>query len=159
MTWRIVWIMTLVLCFDQASKLMASAWLSYGQPMPVLPIMSMTLLHNEGAAFSFLADAGGWQRWFFLGIALAVTVYCIYTLIREPLNPWMQAGYVLLVPGALGNAFDRAVFGYVVDFVHLHWGNWSFPAFNIADTSITLAAGCLLIGWYLDARSRPEHES
>ena len=151
--------MALVLCLDQATKLVATAWLNYGQPMPVLPFLSMTLLHNEGAAFSFLADASGWQRWLFLGIAVAVTAYCIHTLMHEPLNPWMQTGYVLLVPGALGNAFDRAVFGYVVDFVHLHWGHWSFPAFNIADTSITLAACCLLIGWYLDARSRPEHES
>ena len=68
----------------------------------------------------------------------------------------MRTGFVFLIPGAVGNGVDRFIFGYVVDFLHFHWGSWSFPAFNIADTSITLAAGCLLIGWYLDARRRPK---
>lgn len=159
MTWRVALIIAAILCFDQLTKFAASAWLTYAQPVPVLPFFSLTLLHNEGAAFSFLANAGGWQRWLFLLIAVIVSAYCVATLVRESLNPWMQAGYALLIPGALGNAYDRLALGHVVDFIHMHWGAWSFPAFNIADTSITLAAGCLLIGWYLDARSRPEHES
>ena len=125
----------------------------------LLAFFSFTLLHNTGAAFSFLADAGGWQQWLFLVLAVGVSAYSLWSLRDPELCQWMQAGFVLLIPGAIGNAIDRVAFGYVVDFLHFHWGHWSFPAFNVADTSITLAAGCLLIGWYLDARHRPKLQS
>jgi signal peptidase II len=148
--------MAAILLLDQGTKILASEVLTYAEPVRVLPFFSFTLLHNTGAAFSFLADAGGWQRWLFLALAVGVTVYCLRALWLEELNTWIASGYVLLVPGALGNALDRVLFGYVVDFLHFHWGAWSFPAFNLADTSITLAAIALLIGWYVDARHRPE---
>lgn len=156
MSWRIALIIAVILCLDQATKFLASTYLMYAQPVNVLPVFSLTLLHNTGAAFSFLADAGGWQRWLFLALAVLVTAYCVWALWREKLGFWVATGYVLLIPGALGNAIDRVVFGYVIDFLHFHWGAWSFPAFNLADTSITLAAVALLIGWYVDARHRPE---
>lgn len=145
-----------IFLLDQCTKLIASAYLNYAEPLTLLPFFSLTLLHNTGAAFSLLADAGGWQQWLFLVLAIGVSGYSVWSLRDPDLCKWMQAGFVLLIPGAIGNAVDRIAFGYVVDFLHFHLGNWSFPAFNIADTSITLAAGCLLIGWYIDARHRPE---
>ena len=144
----------LILLVDQFTKFLASTYLTYAEPIGVLPFFSLTLLHNTGAAFGFLADASGWQRWLFLTLAVGVSGYSIWSLRDPGLCRWMQTGFVLLIPGAIGNGVDRVAFGYVVDFLHFHWGSWSFPAFNIADTSITLAAGCLLIGWYLDARHR-----
>jgi signal peptidase II len=138
---------------------LASTYLNYAEPVGLLSFFSLTLLHNTGAAFSFLADAGGWQQWLFLVLAVGVSAYSIRSLRDPGLCGWMQAGFSLLIPGAIGNAVDRIAFGYVVDFLHFHWGNWSFPAFNVADTSITLAAGCLLIGWYVDARHRPKLQS
>ena len=144
---------------DQCTKLLASTYLNYAESFTLLPFFSLTLLHNTGAAFSFLADAGGWQQWLFLVLAVGVSAYSVWSLREPELCQWMQAGFVLLIPGAFGNAIDRVVFGYVVDFLHLHWGHWSFPAFNVADTSITLATGCLLIGWYFDARHRPKLQS
>ena len=144
----------LILLVDQFTKFLASTYLTYAEPIGVLPFFSLTLLHNTGAAFSFLADASGWQRWLFLTLAVGVSGYSIWSLRDPGLCRWMQTGFVLLIPGAIGNGVDRVAFGYVVDFLHFHWGSWSFPAFNIADTSITLAAGCLLIGWYLDAQHR-----
>lgn len=156
MSRRAALVILLILFLDQTTKFFASTFLLYAQPVNVLPFFSFTLLHNTGAAFSFLADAGGWQRWLFLALAVLVTGYCLRALWIEKLGFWVATGYVLLIPGALGNAIDRVVFGYVVDFLHFHWGSWSFPAFNIADTSITLAAIALLIGWYVDARHQPE---
>ena len=144
---------------DQCTKLLASTYLNYAESFTLLPFFSLTLLHNTGAAFSLLADAGGWQQSLFLVLAVGVSAYSVWSLREPELCQWMQAGFVLLIPGAIGNAIDRVVFGYVVDFLHLHWGHWSFPAFNVADTSITLATGCLLIGWYLDARHRPKLQS
>lgn len=144
----------LILLVDQFTKFLASTYLTYAESIGVLPFFSLTLLHNTGAAFSFLADASGWQQWLFLTLAVGVSGYSIWSLRDPGLCRWMQTGFVLLIPGAIGNGVDRVAFGYVVDFLHFHWGSWSFPAFNIADTSITLAAGCLLIGWYLDARHR-----
>ncbi len=149
----------LILLVDQFTKFLASTYLNYGEPVGVLPFFSFTLLHNTGAAFSFLADAGGWQRWLFLALAVGVSVYSIWALQDPNLCRWTQSGFIFLIPGAIGNGVDRVAFGYVVDFLHFHWGSWSFPAFNIADTSITLAAGGLLIGWYLDARNRPKLQS
>jgi signal peptidase II len=151
---RIVLIMVSVLLLDQLTKFFATTYLSYAESIELLPFFSLTLLHNTGAAFSFLADAGGWQQILFLILAVGVSGFCIWTLCRETLSPLTSAGYVLLIPGALGNAIDRVYFGYVVDFIHLHWNQWSFPAFNIADVSITVAACALLMGWYLDARHR-----
>lgn len=148
--------MLLIVGLDQVTKLLASTFLKYGEPELVVPMFALTLLHNTGAAFSFLSDAGGWQRWLFLFLAASITVFCAWSLATETLSRWMRIGYVCLISGALGNAIDRFVFGYVVDFIHLYWRTWSFPAFNIADMSITFAACCLIIGWYVDARHRPK---
>ena len=159
MRFDLAFVIGLIFLVDQCTKFLASTYLTYAEPVGVLPFFSFTLLHNTGAAFSFLADASGWQRWLFLTLAVGVSVYSIWSLRDPKLCRWMQTGFIFLIPGAIGNGVDRVAFGYVVDFLHFHWGSWSFPAFNIADTSITLAAGCLLIGWYLDARHRPKLQS
>ncbi|MGA1207065.1 MAG: signal peptidase II [Gammaproteobacteria bacterium] len=147
-----------VLILDQASKWAASTWLVYGVPWTLAPVFSLTLLHNEGAAFSVLAEAGGWQRILFIVLAVGVVVYALRALRTTP-SGWTRWGLVCIVPGAIGNAIDRAVFGYVVDFVHLHWQSWSFPAFNVADVAITIAAGTLVLGMWYDARHRTEVQS
>jgi signal peptidase II len=158
MTYRELLLVCALLVLDQGTKWAASAWLAYGVPLTLAPLISLTLLHNEGAAFSFLADAGGWQRMLFIGLAVGVVIYALRAL-RDMAPGWTRWGLVLIVPGAIGNGIDRLVFGYVVDFVHLHWHRWSFPAFNIADVAITIAAGALLVGMWNDTRHRTKVQS
>ncbi len=136
----------LVLVLDQASKRLASTWLVYGQPVEVLPVFDLTLLHNTGAAFSFLATAGGWQRWFFALIALAISAYLLFWLRNTPASARrLCLALALILGGALGNLIDRVLLGYVVDFISLHWQNWYYPAFNIADSAICV--GAVLLIW------------
>lgn len=158
MTGRELSLILALLIADQCTKWLASAGLDYGVPWTLGPFFSLTLLHNEGAAFSVLAEAGGWQRFFFVALAIGVTVYALRALRSMPLGI-TRWGLVLILPGAIGNAIDRLVFGYVVDFVHLHWGPWSFPAFNVADVAITMAAGALLLGMWHDTRNRSDVQS
>lgn len=147
---------------DQATKFLASQALVYGAPFPVLPVFNLTLLHNPGAAFSFLADASGWQRWLFTGLALGVSAYLVLLLRAPgPQTPGYRAGISLILGGAVGNLIDRLLLGHVVDFIQLHYGGWFFPAFNIADASITIGAMLLLGGsWFgsgpADAASRQD---
>lgn len=137
---------TLVLV-DQATKIAAVKWLTYQQALPVLPGFNLTLMHNPGAAFSFLADAGGWQRWFFAGLAVVVSVWLVF-LIRAsaPAARLYRLGLTLILGGAVGNLIDRLRLGYVIDFVELYYRTWSWPAFNVADSAITIGAGFFLLG-------------
>lgn len=144
-----------VVVVDQVTKWYATEHLALGVPVPVLPVFDLTLLHNTGAAFSFLAGAGGWQRWLFTALALGVSVLIAWWLHRLPAEEraTTAAGLALVLGGALGNVMDRLRLGYVVDFVHLHWGDAYFPAFNVADASITV--GAVLLGFdILFARKR-----
>lgn len=132
---------------DQLTKVAAVKWLTYQQAMPVLPGFNLTLMHNPGAAFSFLADAGGWQRWFFAGLACVVSAYLVYLIrVSEPAARIYRSGLVLILGGAVGNLIDRLRLGYVIDFVELYYRTWSWPAFNVADAAITLGAGFFLLG-------------
>ena len=111
---------------------------------------NLTLQHNTGAAFSFLSDAGGWQRYFFSGIAVVISVALVIWLYRLPAKQWLLAlSLGLILGGALGNLWDRLVLGYVVDFISVHYRGWYFPAFNIADSAITVGAGCMLLDSFL----------
>ncbi len=131
----------LVVVLDHATKWLASARLDYAVPLTLSPVFDLTLLHNRGAAFSFLSDAGGWQRWFFSVVALLVSGWIASWLYRLPRNKcWLAASLALILGGAIGNLIDRVVLGYVVDFISVHWGANYFPAFNIADSAITLGA-------------------
>lgn len=136
-----LWLAVLVVAIDLGTKAIASAMLTYGNPVPVIPMFNLTLLHNTGAAFSFLAGAAGWQRWFFVTLAVVVSAVLIVWLRKlQRYETWTAIAIVLILGGAIGNVYDRVVHGYVVDFIHVYWRNWHFPAFNLADTAITLGA-------------------
>lgn len=144
----LVWGMlaALLLILDQYTKHIASRVLDYGEQIYVTPFLNWTLLHNTGAAFSFLADAGGWQNLLFSVLAIGVSVFIIYWLATTPRSaPWQALALALVLSGALGNLYDRLTLGYVVDFIQLHYRQYYWPAFNIADSAITLGAGMLII--------------
>ncbi len=151
-----LWLAVLVIVVDLGTKAMASAMLTYANPVPVIPSFNLTLLHNTGAAFSFLADAAGWQRWFFVALALVVSIVLTGWLRKLKANEtWTAIAIVLILGGAIGNVYDRVVHGYVVDFLHFYWQNWHFPAFNLADTAITIGAAMMI----LDVFRKPAGDS
>ncbi|WP_028604315.1 signal peptidase II [Ottowia thiooxydans] len=132
-----------IVLLDQGIKYWVHDFTPYGWRQPITPFFNLVHVWNYGAAFSFLADAGGWQRVFFGAIALIVSVWIIFAL-RKPL-PWREwLGYVLVLGGAVGNGLDRAMRGYVVDFLDFYAGSWHWPAFNIADIGIVCGAGLLV---------------
>ncbi|RTE64353.1 lipoprotein signal peptidase [Amphritea opalescens] len=152
-----LWLVIIVIVLDLFTKYQASSLLAYGVPHPQLAIFDLTLLHNTGAAFSFLASAGGWQRWLFALIAIAVSGMLLVWMARTPREQhWLGAGLALVLGGALGNLYDRVVHGYVVDFISLHYNGYYFPAFNLADTAITIGAGLLIIDmlWSSDNQNK-----
>ena len=152
---RFIWITLLVLILDQWTKQMASAKLIYGERIAVIPdYFNITLLHNPGAAFSFLSDAGGWQRWFFTSVAFVVSIALIVWLARLPkYNRWLAIALTLILGGAIGNLWDRVLLGYVVDFIQVYYQEWYWPAFNIADSAISIGAVMLLIDAF---RTQPQ---
>ena len=144
----LVWgvLAALLLVLDQYTKQITSQMLVHGEQIYVTPFLNWTLLHNTGAAFSFLADAGGWQNLLFSVLAFVVSVFIIYWLATTPRSaPWQALALALVLSGALGNLYDRLTLGYVVDFIQLHYRQYYWPAFNIADSAITLGAGILII--------------
>ena len=136
----------LVVVLDQLTKGLARALLVYGQPLAVLPIFDLSLHFNPGAAFSFLAGAGGWQRWFLSALALVVSAVLLVWLARLRREQWLLAlALALILGGAIGNLIDRLWLGHVTDFIALHWNHRYFPAFNLADAAITLGAIALIL--------------
>lgn len=144
----------LVILLDQLVKAVVAARIRMFEVVPLLPFLELTRLHNEGAAFSFLADASGWQRWFFVGLACLVSAGILVWLrqIDARRQRILAAGLALILGGAVGNVIDRVWHGHVIDFIHFHWKGWSFPAFNVADTSITIGAGLLILDAILEAK-------
>ncbi|MCH4564488.1 signal peptidase II [Halomonas sp. EGI 63088] len=138
---RWLWLAAAVIVLDLGTKALASGLLGYAQPVEVLPFFNLTLLHNTGAAFSFLAGHPGWQRWFFAVIAVGASIGLTIWLTRLKADETLLAGSLaLIIGGALGNLYDRLVHGYVVDFLSFHVAGWYYPAFNVADIGITLGA-------------------
>jgi signal peptidase II len=136
----------LVFILDQASKIWVSSSFDYGQPWVITDFFNFTLLHNTGAAFSFLSDAGGWQRWFFTLVAIVISLVLVVWLSRLKKSESHEAlALALVLGGALGNLYDRVQLGYVVDFIVLHYQQYYWPAFNIADSAICIGAGLLLL--------------
>lgn len=148
-----IWLTILIVIADLVTKYWASSNIEYGRAIYVLPFFDLTLLHNPGAAFSFLADAGGWQRWFFTAISAGVSVMLAVWLYRLPSSQkWLGLALALILGGALGNLYDRVTLGYVVDFLSFHgsffqavMGSERFPAFNIADAAISVGAVMMII--------------
>ena len=145
-----------VILLDQLSKAYFQANLSLYQQVPVIPdLFSWTLAYNTGAAFNFLADHSGWQRWFFAGIALVVSVVLVVWLKRLRNDTWTAIALALILGGALGNLYDRMVLGHVIDFILVHWRQeWFFPAFNVADSAITV--GAIMLALDMFRKKKPE---
>jgi len=130
-----------IVALDLWTKSIATEFLHYGKPVEVLPVLNWTLLHNYGAAFSFLSDQGGWQRYLFTGIAVLASLVFTVWLTRLPKDQWLvRFSLMFILGGAVGNLADRIMHGYVVDFISVHWQHHYFPAFNIADMAITFGA-------------------
>lgn len=140
-----------ILILDLWSKSAATANLDYAVPVPVYTLFdaltgfNLTLLHNTGAAFSFLASESGWQRWFFIALACFVSVGLSVWLTKLRDDKWVALAVALILGGAIGNLYDRITLGYVVDFLHFYWGEYHFPAFNIADTAISIGAALMVL--------------
>ncbi|MHC8359989.1 signal peptidase II [Pseudomonas sp. LS2P72] len=146
-----LWLSLLVLVIDQASKFYFEGKLEMYQQIVVIPdLFSWTLAYNTGAAFSFLADSSGWQRWLFALIAVGVSAVLVVWLKRLGRNEtWLAVALALVLGGALGNLYDRIALGHVIDFILVHWQNrWYFPAFNIADSAITVGAVMLALDMF-----------
>ncbi len=142
-----------VVILDQWTKYLVSSSLSYGQRVNVTPFFDLIYTVNPGAAFSFLAGAGGWQRWFFTIVAVVVSVVLVIWILRLPAKArWMPITLSLILGGAIGNVLDRVRLGHVEDFLLFYWGSWSFPAFNVADMAITVGAVMLLIDAFILSR-------
>lgn len=151
LSYRYKWlgIVLLVVLSDQLSKGLAELWLLHGQPYPIVPFFNLTLLYNEGAAFSLLSEAGGWQRWFFV-IVTVIVCGILWSLLgklksEEPGAAMSATGMVLIMGGAVGNLVDRLFRGAVVDFLDVYYRSYHWPTFNIADISITVGA-LIIIG-------------
>ncbi|MFI3198796.1 MAG: signal peptidase II [Methylococcaceae bacterium] len=136
---------------DQGTKLAVDGSMKLYQSIPVLPFFKLTYVHNTGAAFSFLSEAGGWQRWFFAGLALAISCVIAVWLARLKQHETLLAvALSLVLGGAIGNLIDRLAYGYVIDFLDVYYQTWHWPAFNIADSAITLGVILMLLesfGW------------
>ncbi|MBT8083126.1 MAG: lipoprotein signal peptidase [Gammaproteobacteria bacterium] len=145
----VVWmaVAVLVIIADQATKWAIVQWVDLYQKIPINSFINLTHQRNTGAAFSFLADAGGWQRWFFVVLATGVSIVIAVWLwrIRNERQTVLAAGLALVLGGAVGNLIDRAMQGYVTDFIQVWFGNWAFPSFNVADAGITVGAAFLII--------------
>ncbi len=143
--WRWYALAIVVIVLDQISKQWISATLTYGEPVVFTSFFNFTLLHNPGAAFSFLSDAGGWQRWFFTVVAAVVSVVLVIWLARVSEKRYEALALALILGGAIGNLYDRVALGYVVDFIVVHYQDYYWPAFNIADSAITVGAALLIL--------------
>lgn len=143
---RWLWLTAVIIIVDQYTKLLVVQNLLEYQRINLLPILDLVRFHNTGAAFSLLADAGGWQHWLFTAIAVAVSFGIIWYQWLLPAQGCrvLATGLALVLGGAIGNLIDRLIYGYVVDFVFFFYGEWSWPAFNVADSAITVGVALIL---------------
>jgi len=152
--WRWYLLALVMVLLDQYTKTLATESLVYARPVEVFSWFNLTLQHNTGAAFSFLSDAGGWQRWFFTVVAVVISGVLTVWLFMAPRAHWLLGlSLALILGGAIGNVWDRVALGYVVDFISVHYQGWYFPAFNIADSAITVGAICMLLDSFFNRHS------
>lgn len=145
-----LWISGLVVVLDQVTKYIADSNLDLRVPLEVIPNLNMTLCYNKGAAFSILSNAGGWQRWVLMAISMLVSVVLVYWLhLADKNRKLLTWGLTLVLGGALGNLIDRSLYGYVIDFIDVYYKYWHWPAFNIADSAISVGAILLIIDMFM----------
>jgi signal peptidase II len=147
-----VGIAALIVVLDQFTKVLVLGSFQYGEGLPITGFFNLVRVHNLGAAFSFLANAGGWQRWFFTALGTVAALAMVWMLRSHAGQRLFCAAISLVLGGAVGNVIDRLLHGYVVDFLDFHWAGWHFPAFNVADCAITLGAGLLILDELLRVR-------
>ncbi|MDB5848681.1 MAG: signal peptidase [Rhodoferax sp.] len=142
----------IVLIADQFTKVLIMGYYRLGDSTPITGFFNIVRAHNTGAAFSFLAAASGWQRWFFSAIGVAAALFILWLLKSHAGQKLFSFALACILGGAIGNVIDRLMHGYVVDFLDVYWRGWHFPAFNIADSAITIGAGCLILDELLRVR-------
>ncbi len=153
-----LWLSALAVILDQLTKYVAEAELLLHRPVAIFPGFNFTLMYNKGAAFSFLSEAGGWQRIFFVTLSTAISIFLFFWLKqicsdeKQKANQLLQLAIALILGGAIGNLIDRALTGEVVDFIQVYYSSYYFPAFNIADSAITLGAGLLILDMFLQSK-------
>lgn len=151
------WLSLVIILLDQASKYLIVNHLTTYELLPILPFFNLTLMHNTGAAFSFLSQTGNLSTWIFSIVAIAVGAVLIFSLYRLPRKKsWLACALALILGGALGNLLDRFINGYVVDFLDFYYGNWHFAAFNLADSAITVGGAMLLIDMFFFQKETKE---
>ncbi len=152
---RWLWLMLVVIAVDFGSKQWIMQNFTLHESLPVLPSLNFFYAHNYGAAFSFLADKGGWQRWFFAAIAVAIVVALLVIMYRNAAEKKLNnIACALIAGGALGNLFDRAWHGFVVDFIDFYIGDWHFATFNIADCGICIGAALIVLEGFINPSAR-----
>jgi signal peptidase II len=141
-----LWLSALVIVVDQVTKRVIDSAMQLHQTIELVPYFQLTYMRNQGAAFSFLSGAGGWQRWFFIGLAIVASVFIFVWLWKlDPSRRREAVAWALVLGGALGNLIDRILYGYVIDFLDVYVGDWHWPAFNVADSAITVGVALLLL--------------
>ncbi|WP_255722407.1 signal peptidase II [Ectothiorhodospira lacustris] len=151
-----LWLSFAVIVLDQITKRIAEYQLVQFAPMEILPFLNFTLVYNQGAAFSFLSDAGGWQRWFFTLLAIGVSIILVWWMAKlQREEAGTAAGLALIVGGAIGNVIDRIWHGHVIDFIDMHYAGYHWPVFNIADSAITVGAVWLIAANLLQGAKPP----
>lgn len=147
-------ISAVVIALDQVTKSIMVSWLSLYETVAVIPYFNLTMAHNHGAAFSFLAQAGGWQRWFFITLAIVISIVLLIWLAKLKPHAKLEAiSLSLILGGAIGNVIDRIAYGYVIDFLDVYVGTSHWPAFNVADSAICIGAVLLILDSF---KSEPE---
>ena len=150
--WAWLALAAMVVLLDQLSKTLVVSAFVLNQSQPVTSWFNLVRVHNSGAAFSFLAGASGWQRWFFVGLGTLASGFIVWMLKKHPEQKLFCFAISMIMGGAIGNVVDRLLHGHVVDFIQLHYGGWYFPSFNLADSAITLGAICLILDEILRVR-------
>ncbi len=165
--WPWLGLALLVVILDQLTKQLIAANFAYGERLNLLPVFDLTLVYNYGAAWSFLSDAGGWQRWMFTGISLVVSIVLVVWIWRAtkdaalggPRQSILLLALSLILGGAVGNLIDRMIYGYVIDFLLVYYDDHHFPVFNVADSAITVGAGFMLLDAFFGASSKQGHDA
>ena len=152
-----LWLTLLLLIIDQVTKHLVTSSMDLYDSINVLPFFNITYVHNPGAAFSFLADQGGWQRWFFTAIATIASIIFVIWLAKTPKqNKLLCIAFAMLLSGAFGNLIDRVLFGYVIDFLDFYWNANHWPAFNVADSAIFIGAALMIIDSFTSSENNNE---